>query len=179
MLLSGIADKEPGVEGFVEALRVKARVEDDGGRGVVVRFVASFGGDAALKVTWPRFGRWRTKERRRGAEVAIESYMVRVCLSRYTSVFLKSISVAMDAREAPILFIFFKSISSGLLHLIMIAVNDVHCTLSKPPRSLYLRNSIYFQTKAEIIPSFSIKLGQTKVKSALTVLETSSQRIHA
>lgn len=87
MLLSGIADKEPGVERFVEALRVKARVEDDGGRGVVVRFVARFGGDAALKVTWPRFGRWRTKERRRGVEVAIESYMVRVCLSRYTSVF--------------------------------------------------------------------------------------------
>lgn len=71
MLLSGIADKEPGVERFVEALRVKARVEDDGGRGVVVRFVARFGVDAALRVTWPRFGRWRTKERRRGVEVAM------------------------------------------------------------------------------------------------------------
>lgn len=117
MLLSGIADKEPGVERFAEALRVKARVEDDGGRGVVVRFVARFGGDAALRVTWPRFGRWRTKERRRGVEVAIlwKNPMVRVCLSRYTSVFRKSISVAMDAREAPILFIFSKSISSCLL----------------------------------------------------------------
>lgn len=71
MLLSGIADREPGVECFVEALRVKARVEDDGGRGVVARFVARFGGDAALRVFWPRFGRWRTKERRRGDEVAI------------------------------------------------------------------------------------------------------------
>lgn len=71
MLLSGIADKGPGVERFTEALRVKARVEDDGGRGVVVRFVARFGDDAALRVTWPRFGRWRTKERRRGVEVAI------------------------------------------------------------------------------------------------------------
>lgn len=50
---------------------MKARVEDDGGRGVAVRFVARFGGDAALRVTWPRFGRWRTNERRRGVEVAI------------------------------------------------------------------------------------------------------------
>lgn len=71
MLLSGIADREPGVECFVEALRVKAKVEDDGGRGVEARFVARFGDDAALRVTWPRFGRWRTKERRRGDEVAI------------------------------------------------------------------------------------------------------------
>lgn len=46
-------------------------MEDDGGRGVVVWFVARFGGDAALRVMWPRFGRWRTKERRRGVEVAI------------------------------------------------------------------------------------------------------------
>lgn len=71
MPLSGIEDREPGVECFVEALRVKARVEDDGGRGVVAGFVARFGDDEALRVAWPRFGRWRTKERRRGDEVAM------------------------------------------------------------------------------------------------------------
>lgn len=71
MPLSGIEDREPGVECLVEALRVKARVEDDGGRGVVARFVARFGDDEALRVAWPRFGRWRTKERRRGDEVAM------------------------------------------------------------------------------------------------------------
>lgn len=67
MPLSGIEDRETGVESFVEALRVKARVEDDGRRGVVARF----GDDEALRVAWPRFGRWRTKERRRGDEVAM------------------------------------------------------------------------------------------------------------
>lgn len=84
MPLSGIEDREPGAECFVEALRVKARVEDDGGRGVVARFVARFGDDEALRVAWPRFGddealriawprfgRWRTKDRRRGDEVAM------------------------------------------------------------------------------------------------------------
>lgn len=46
-------------------------MEDDGRWGVEVGFVARFGGDAALRVTWPRFDRWRNKERRRGVEVAI------------------------------------------------------------------------------------------------------------
>lgn len=93
---------------------MKARVDDDGGRGVVVRFVARLGVDAALRVTWPRFGRWRTKERRRGVKAAISWKNIWFVLACHATQ-AKIISVAMDAREAPILFIFFKSIYSCLL----------------------------------------------------------------
>lgn len=59
---------------------MKPTVEDDGGRGVVLRFVARFGGDVALSVTCPRFGRWRTKERRRGVEAAMYGKVYDSCL---------------------------------------------------------------------------------------------------
>ena len=72
-------------------------------------------------------------------------------------------SVAMDAREAPILFIIlslFIAVSLyvhtpyvRILRTRIITVNEVHHTLSKPPRRLYTRGSIYFQTKAAIVSS--------------------------
>lgn len=95
---------------------MKARVEDDGGRGVVARFVARFGDDEALRVGWPRFGRWRTKDRRRGDEVAMlrKKYIPRVCLSRYTSVFYKKyVGCYGCARSANFVY-YFKSIYSCL-----------------------------------------------------------------
>lgn len=145
---------------------MKARVEDDGGRGVAVRFVARFGGDAALRVTWPRFGRWRTNERRRGVEVAIpwKIYMVRVCLSRYTSVFYKKLSVAMDAREAPILFIFFKSIYSCLLSYILSRSPFNVLCLNHREASVSSKILYIFKHKQRVVPSCSSRL----VKSTLS-----------
>lgn len=80
----------------------------------------------------------------------------------------KSMSVAMDAREAPILFIIlglFIVVSLYILdtpyvlHTRIITVNEGHYTLSKSPRRLYPRGSIYFQTKAVIVSSCPIALG--------------------
>lgn len=81
----------------------------------------------------------------------------------------KSMSVAMDAREAPILFIIlslFIAVSLYILdtpyvlHTRIITVNEAHYTLSKSP---YPRGPIYFQTKAVIVSSCPIALGRINV----------------
>lgn len=184
MPLSGIEDREPGVECFVEALRVKARVEDDGGRGVVARFVGRFGDDEALRVGWPRFGRWRTKDRRRGDEVAMlrKKYIPRVCLSRYTSVFYKKyVGCYGCARSANFVY-YFKSIYSCLLYILDTPYSQSHRQLS----SLYsvettkeaLSSGLYiFSNKSSDFLKLSTRAwSESTIQSACI---PASQRMHA
>lgn len=144
---------------------MKARVEDDGGRGVAVRFGARFGGDAALRVTWPRFGRWRTNERRRGVEVAIPWKNIWFVFACHATQAFSTKSCRL--LWTPILFIFFKSIYSCLLSYILSRSPSMmfnvlclnHREASVSSKILYI-----FKHKQRVVPSCSSRL----VKSTLS-----------